>query len=174
MAGRYRTIVRVAALCILAAVVAACSPVERPRLGSGPPMLSPKTLRTLSTPTPTSEVVTFALGPITNAPGEMIYAFEDALKQKAPTRQLKIVAADDPTANYEIKAYLSAVGDSSGGLVIYVLDIFDRSGARVHRISGQLPAGGSTADPWATVHGTDVVVNAAQDAIDSLGNWAHS
>jgi hypothetical protein len=174
MTGRIGTILRVAALCVVAAVVVACAPVETPRLGSGPPVLSPKSLRTLSTPAPTSAVVTFALGPITNAPGEMIYAFEDALKQKAPTRQLKIVAADDPTADYTLKAYLSAVGDSSSGLVIYVFDIFDRSGTGLHRISGQINAGGSTNDPWSTIHGTGVVIRAAQDAIDALGNWAHS
>ncbi len=174
MAGQNGTILRVAALCILATITAACAPVEAPHLGSGPPVLSPKTLTTLTTPASTNKVVTFALGPITNAPGEMIYAFEDALKQKASARQLAIVAADDPTADYKIKAYLSAVGDSSGGLVIYVLDIFDRSGTRVHRVSGQINSGGSVADPWATVHGTDVAGDAAQGAIDALGNWAHS
>ena len=174
MIGRMGRILRIAALCAGAAVIAACAPVEAPRLGSGPPVLSPRTLRTLSTPAPTSEVVSFALGPITNAPGEMIYAFEDALKARAPSRQLKILPDGDPTADYRLKAYLSAVGDSNGGLVLYVLDIFDRSDRRVHRVSGQINAGGGTNDPWSSIHGTSVVVNAAQDAIDALGNWAHS
>ena len=174
MAGQIGTIIKAAAPCFLAAAIAACAPVEAPHLGSGPPVLSPKTLTKMTTPEPTDRVVTFALGPITNAPGEMIYAFEDALKGKAASRQIKIVGDNDPTADYRIKAYLSAVGDASGGLVLYVLDIFDRNGQRVHRVSGQIVAGGSTADPWATVHGTGVVVDAAQDAIDALGNWAHS
>ena len=174
MARQIGTILRLAALCVLAAVIAACSPVERPRLGSGPPVLSPKTLRTLGKPAPTSDVVTFALDPITNAPGEMIYAFEDALKAKASTRQLKIVAADDSTANYRLKAYLSAVGDYSGGLVLYVVDVFDDSGTRLHRISGQINAGGTLSDTWGGLNGTDVVVKAAQEVIDALGNWAHA
>ena len=143
MARQIGTILRLAALCVLAAVIAGCSPVEAPRLGSGPPVLSPKALRTLGKPAPTSDVVTFALDPITNAPGDMIYAFEDALKAKAPTRQLKIVAADDPPADYRLKAYLSAVGDYNSGLVLYVVDVFDGSGTRLRRFSGQINAGGT-------------------------------
>ena len=174
MARQIGTILRLAALCVLAAVIAACSPVERPRLGSGPPVLSTKTLSTLGKPAPTSDVVTFALDPITNAPGEMVYAFEDALKAKAPTRQLKIVAADDTTADYRLKAYLSAVGDYSAGLILYVVDVFDSSGTRLHRISGQINAGGTKSDAWATLNGTSVAVQAAQEVIDALGNWAHT
>ena len=174
MAGRIGVIMRLAALCGLAVLIAACAPVEAPRLGSGPPVLSAKTLKTLSKPAPTSANVTFSLDPITNAPGEMIYAFEDTLKAAAPTRQLKIVDASDTTADYRLKAYLSAVGDYSGTLMIYVVDIFDRSGTRVHRISGQINAGSSLSDPWANIKDTGVVTQAAQEAIDALGNWAHS
>ena len=84
MAGRIGAILRLAALCALAALIAACAPVEAPRLGSGPPVLSPKTLKTLSKPAPTRAEVTFSLDPITNAPGDMIYAFQDELKAGAP------------------------------------------------------------------------------------------
>ena len=174
MARQIGTILRLAAFCVLAAVIAACSPVEGPRLGSGPPVLSPKSLGTLGKPAPTSDVVTFALDPITNAPGDMIYAFEDALKAKAPTRQLKFVAANESTADYRLKAYLSAVGDYSGGLVLYVVDVFDNNGTRLHRISGQINAGGTLSDTWEVFTGTDVVVKAAQEVIDALGNWAHT
>lgn len=174
MAARIGTILRLAALCAAAALFAACAPVEAPRLGSGPPVLSPKTLKTLSKPTPVAAVVKFALAPITNAPGDMIYAFEDELKANAASRQLAIVGADDPTADYRLKIYLSAVGDYSGTLMIYVLDVFDSSGRRVHRISGQISAGGSLSDPWANIKGTGVVSQAAKEAVDALGNWAHS
>ena len=137
-------------------------------------MLSPKTLKTLSKPAPVTANVGFALDPITNAPGEMIYGYEDALKAKAASRQLKFVAADDPAATYRLKVYLSAVGDYSGTLMLYVVDIFDMTGARIHRVSGQITAGGSLSDPWANIKDTDVVTKAAQETIDALGNWAHS
>ena len=174
MAGRFGAVLRLVAVCTMAALIAACAPIEGPKLGSGPPVLSPKTLKTLSKPTPSATDVTFALDPITNAPGDMIYAFEDTLKAQAPTRQLTIVEGADPSADYRLKAYLSAVGDYSGTLMIYVVDIFDKSGTRVHRISGQITAGGSLADPWMNIKDTGVVTRAAQEAVDALGNWAHS
>ena len=172
MARDIGAILRLAALAALATVVAACTPIERPRLGSGPPVITSKQIHTGAKPT-SGRDVEFALDPITNAPGEMIYAFEDTLKARAPTRQLKIVAADDRTADYELKAYLSAVGDYSGTLMIYVVDVFDSAGTRVHRISGQIDAGGSLNDPWANIKDTGVVTKAAQEAIDALGNWIH-
>ena len=58
--------------------------------------------------------------------------------------------------------------------MIYVVDIFDRSGTRIHRISGQINAGGSLSDPWMNIKDTGVVTQAAQETIDALGNWAHS
>jgi hypothetical protein len=174
MAGRIGNILRFVALLGLAVLLAACAPVEGPSFGSGPPVLSPKTLKTLSKPTPVTAEVRFALDPITNAPGEMIYAYQDTLKAKAATRQLKILATDDPTANYRLKIYLSAVGDYSATLMLYVVDIFDEQGVRIHRISGQITAGGSLNDPWANIRDTGVVTQAAQETIDALGNWAHS
>lgn len=174
MATRMGMALRIAVTGGLALLLAACAPMEGPRLGSGPPMLSPKTLKTLGKPTPTAAAVTFALEPITNAPGEMIYAFEDALKAGAASRQLKIVDINDPTAEYRLKIYLSAVGDYSGSLMIYVADVFDGSGGRVHRISGQIKTDGSTSDPWAPVKATGVLDKAAHETIDALGEWVHS
>ena len=174
MARSIGAILRFAALCTLATTIAACTPIERPRLGSGPPVITSKQIHNGAKPASGGRDVEFALDPITNAPGEMVYAFEDTLKARAPTRQLKIVAADDRTADYELKAYLSAVGDYSGTLMIYVVDVFDSTGARVHRISGQIDAGGSLNDPWANIKDTGVVTKAAQEAVDALGNWAHS
>ena len=112
-------------------------------------------------------------GAILHMPGEMIYGYEDNLKAIAPTRQLAIVNANDPTADYTLKIYLSALGDYSGTLMLYVADVFDRAGVRVHRISGQINAGGSLNDPWSNIKDTGAVSQAAQETVDALGNWAH-
>ncbi len=173
MASRFGAILRLALLGMLALVITACSSVEAPRFGSGPPVLSPKTLGTLRKAKVTSAVVKLALDPITNAPGEMIYGYEDNLKAIAPTRQLAIVDANDPAADYTLKIYLSALGDYSGTLMLYVVDIFDRAGVRVHRISGQINAGGSLNDPWSNIKDTGAVTQAAQETVDALGNWTH-
>ncbi len=172
MATRTGTILRLGTLSMLAALIAACAPVEAPRLGSGPPVLSPTAMTTLTKPAATSEVVTFTLDPVTNVPGEMAYAFEDAMKAKAPTRQLKIV--DNGPADYRLKAYLSAVGDYSSGFILYAVDVFDSSGKRVHRASGRIRSGGSKVDVWANFKGPAVAGTVAQEVVDDLGNWAHT
>ena len=144
--------------------------MEAPKLGAGPPVISPKQIGTLGKPQTQSDNITVALEPISNVPGQLMISYEDQLKTLAPSRQLKIVSADDPAADYRLKVYLSAVGDSSSTLLIYVLDIFDRNNVRVHRISGQIPAPGSNADPWSAM--TEGAINtAANKSIDALGNW---
>ena len=164
---------RIGALCILVACsLVSCTPIEGPKLGSGPPIIGLKGARNLGKAA-ISEDVTFALQPITNAPGEMIYAFEDALKAKAPERQIRIVSSDDVTANYRLRAYLTAIGDYSGGSVLYVLDVSEMDGTIIRRISGEVKAGGSISDPWMTIRDTGAVIAAAQDAMDALGNWVY-
>lgn len=160
-----------AAALVTAVALAACVPVEAPRLGTGPPVITPKQTKTLGSAQTAEAITTFALEPLANAPAEQRFAFEDKLKQLAPSRDMKITVGDDATATYRLKGYLSAVGDYSSTLIIYVLDVFDRTGARVHRISGQLTADGSSADPWAAIKETGRVEEAAQEVIDQLGNW---
>ncbi len=163
---------RTGALCILVVFLVSCTPIEGPKLGSGPPVIGLKEARNLGRSAISGDVK-FALQPITNAPGEMIYAFEDTLKAKAPERQIQIVSSDDATANYRLKAYLSAIGDYSGGSVLYVLDVSDLGGTVIRRISGEVKAGGSLSDPWSTIADTGAAITAAQDAMDALGNWVY-
>ncbi len=158
---------------VMALALAACSPIEPPRLGAGPPIITPKQIGTLGKPSVSGPDVVIVLDPLTNAPAQMLFSFEDSLKALAPSRQLKIVSGDDPAATYRLKGYLSAVGDSSSTLMVYVWDVFDAGGTRVHRISGQVTAPGSASDPWAGVT-EGLLRQAASETIDALGNWAHS
>ena len=61
----------------------------------------------------------------------MRFALEDSLKRYAKTRNLTIVPADDPSAIYRVKGYLSAVGDTSGTLLVYTWDVSDAGGTRL-------------------------------------------
>ena len=163
---------RTGALCILVVFLISCTPIEGPKLGSGPPVIGLKGAGNLGK-AEISEYATFALQPITNAPGEMIYAFEDTLKAKAPERQIQIVSSDDATADYHLKAYLTAIGDYSGGSVLYVLDVSKLDGTIIRRISGEIKAGGSLSDPWSTIADTGAAIAAAREAMDALGNWVY-
>ena len=155
---------------MLAAILllAACSPVERPRLG--PPAMRLRDIRTLGEAPVKGEAVRFAFAEITGTPGAMRYAMEDYLKQYAASRNLVIVAEDDPTAVYRVKGYLQAVGDTTGGLLIYTWDVSDAAGRKLHRFSGQLVTARTEADPWAAVTVTQIG-DAARETIDGLADW---
>lgn len=157
---------------LLAAIGAgACSPVTFPRLGEGPPHVGPRSAFSLGPAPITGSEAKFAFVDITGAPADHVIEFNRAIKSEAKTRNLTIVPEDDPSATYLVKGYLSAIGDSRGTLLVYVWDVTDPSGRRLHRVTGQEPAGGSSTDPWSGVDSSAVRV-AAQRTIDDLVAWA--
>lgn len=164
-----RTLMRLLAFAGLAALLAACTVMEAPKLGAGPPAMGLKQVRDLG-PAPVKGNVTVAFTTVTGTPAEMRFALEKALKKYAATRSLTISVTDDPTATYRIKGYLSAVGDRTAALVVYVWDVYDTGGQPLHRISGQQTAAGSEADPWVGVTAEEMDA-AARDTIDRLVDW---
>ena len=162
---------RLAAILVSAVTIAACVPISAPKLGPGPPpMLTPKTARTLGPAPIKGDAVGFAFATVTGVPADMRFLLEDDLKRYATTRQLAIVPEGDPSATYEVKGYLSAVGDSTGTLLVYVWDVSDLSGTPLYRISGQETAKGSGTDPWLGVGNTQID-DAARETIDKLADW---
>lgn len=156
----------------LAAVLSACVAerlAQRPDLG--PPVIAPTKLKTLGPAPVRAPVASFAFDPVENVPGEFVFAMEDALKAYAPTRNLALASQDDAdAATYRVRGYLSAIGDTHRVLLVYVWDVFDAAGNRVHRVSGQEPAPGGGADPWSAVEAAMIDV-AARETIDALADW---
>jgi hypothetical protein len=158
---------------LIAAVIAlsACVPIKAPELGPGPPpMLSPKQAKTLGPAPVKGATVRFAFARVTGMPGDLRLDLEASLKKYAATRDLAIVPEDDPSATYHVRGYLSAVGDASGTLLVYVWDITDLNGTPRYRVSGQEAAGGSQTDPWGGIK-TPQVDEAARETIDKLAEW---
>ena len=163
--------IRAAAVISIALVVAGCATVDPGTLvGPGPPTLKPSQAKNLSNAPIRGDAAIFAFQPMSGAPAEMIYALEDSIVTEAAARRINLVAADDLTATYIVRGYISAVGDAHNVIMVYVWDIFDRTGTRVNRISGQEIAGGSGSDPWAGVE-TKNIDAAARDTIDTLADW---
>jgi hypothetical protein len=149
----------------------ACVPIRAPELGPGPPsMLSPKKAKTLGAAPVKGPAVRFAFAPVTTIPGDMRLELRDALKRFAATRDLVIVPDGDPTATYRVTGYLSAVGDATGTLLVYVWDVTDMNGTPRYRVSGQEAAAGSSNDPWEGIT-NDRVDQAARETIDKLADW---
>ena len=160
-----------AILGVAAILLASCTSMPAPKLGPGPPpLIAAKKTRTLGPAPVTGAEVRFAFATVTGVPAEMRFKLEDSLKRYAKTRNLTIVPEDDPSAIYRVKGYLSAVGDTSGTLLVYTWDVSDAGGTPLYRISGQETAGGSEADPWVGV-GVGEIDAAARETIDKLADW---
>jgi hypothetical protein len=164
--------VRAAAVAMVAAIATGCTSVPAPKMGPGPPVLaSAKKIRTLGPAPVKGQEVRFAFAAVTGVPADMRFSLEDKLKHYAATRNLTIVPEGDPSAVYQVKGYLSAVGDSTGTLLVYTWDVADAFGTRLYRISGQETASGSGADPWVGIADKQVD-DAARETIDKLADWA--
>ena len=115
----------------------------------------------------------FALGPVSGPPVDLAMRLSAAISQEASNRKLIVVHDGDPTATYRLKGYISAVGDRAATQLVYVWDVYDQHGVRIHRISGDQPAPGTSGDPWNSVNGIAITAVARQ-TIDDLASWAGS
>ena len=73
------------------------------------------------------------------------------LGAEARANGLTIKSSSDASSRHILKGYFSAVADNGKTTVIYVWDVLDNSGARLHRIQGQDSVSATAADPWTVV-----------------------
>jgi hypothetical protein len=151
--------------------LAACTSLPGP--GAGAPTLGPIAAANMKAAPVKGDGARFAFAKITGGPGDLLTTFNESIKSYAKTRKLTVVAEDDPNLTYKVKGYASAVGGPTGTLLVYVFDILDSRGVRIHRISGQERGGATQSDPWAGIkEGT--VRGAAEHAIDDLSAWVNA
>jgi hypothetical protein len=115
-----------------------------------------------------SQRVQFA--PIVGATSESVGPLSKELSARAKERGLTLVPANDPSTTLLMKGYFSALTDNGQTTVIYVWDVLDPAGNRLHRIEGQEKAPPGKGQGFAAV--TDVTMQAIADqTIDQLLAW---
>lgn len=113
----------------------------------------------------------FAFAPIEGVPVPILQAMSNALNQEAGQKRVNVVPATDPSAVYTVRGYLSAVAEGQNAKLVYVWDVVDRQGARLHRVTGQEIGGAfRNGDPWTGI-GMANINDAARKTMDSLANW---
>ena len=113
----------------------------------------------------------FAFAPIDGVPVPILQAMSNALNQEAAAKRLNVVPSSDPAAVYIVRGYLSAVAEGQNAKLVYVWDVVDRQGTRLHRVTGQEIGGAfRNGDPWTGI-GSANITNAARKTMDSLANW---
>lgn len=114
------------------------------------------------------------VAPIVGASVDAAAPLTAELQTRAKQRGLTLVGSTDQTATHVLKGYFSTMSEGKDTTVIYVWDIYDPSGNRLHRINGQqkAPTVGS-GEGWpavapATMHAI------ADQTIDQFAAWLGS
>jgi len=117
------------------------------------------------------ETARFAFAPIEDVPVPILQAMSTSLNQESVSRRVNVVPSSDPSAVYIVRGYLSAVAEGSNAKLVYVWDVVDRQGARLHRVTGQEVGGVfRNDDPWTGIGATNIN-DAARKTMDSLAAW---
>ena len=111
--------------------------------------------------------------PIIGAPVEAVTPLSKRLGADARSSGLTIRSASDNSTKYILKGYFSAMNDNGKTTVVYVWDVLDGSGARLHRIQGQETVAGTASDPW-TVVPARTMEGIAQKTIRQYLDWRGS
>ncbi|BCG93331.1 hypothetical protein [Mesorhizobium sp. 131-2-1] len=111
------------------------------------------------------------VAPIVGASVEAAAPLTAELQTRARQRGITLAGSTDQTATHVLKGYFSAISEGSDTTVIYVWDIYDPSGNRLHRINGQQKApsikGG---DGWTAV-APATMQGIADQTIDQFAAW---
>lgn len=111
--------------------------------------------------------------PVVGATEKAVEPLSRRLALRAAERGIKLSGRSDSQTTHVMKGYFSAISEAGQTTVIYVWDVLDPSGNRLHRIQGQSKAGGGNGDAWSSV--SDVTMETiADNTIQSLAKWLES
>lgn len=123
-------------------------------------------MTTTASPIATTARIQFA--PVSGAAAEALPALSLRLAERAAQRGLPVVK--DGSGTHFMQGYFSAFTANRETTVVYVWDVLDPAGNRLHRIQGQQKAASGGAEGWASV--TEATMRAIGDrTIDDLARW---
>jgi hypothetical protein len=108
--------------------------------------------------------------PVTGAPQSAVTNLASSMRMAAKSEAVPVVVSIEQGARYQVKGYFSALSDGNGTILVYVWDVLDANGTRVHRISGQERAGATGGDPWAAIT-PDILNRVAGITMEGLKTW---
>lgn len=111
--------------------------------------------------------------PAIGVSAEAVPTLAARLRVRAAQRGIGVAGSSDASATHVMKGYFSAFTEGSETTVIYVWDVLDPAGNRLHRIQGQQKEPGSGGEGWSAV--TAQTMEAIADrTIDDLAAWLSS
>jgi hypothetical protein len=139
---------------------------------------APAPFSTSSTAAPAESTRTASLGeatriqfaPVVGATVETATPLTERLAQQARARGITLARSDDPAATHVLKGYFSVLSENGTTTVVYVWDVYDPSGARLHRITGQQSSPAGKTEGWASVS-PDTMRTIADQTMDAFSAW---
>ena len=110
------------------------------------------------------------LDPIVGATVEAAAPLSERLATQARAHGMNIAGSTDATATHVLKGYFSILDEGKDTTVIYVWDVYDPAGNRLHRINGQQKAASTGGEGWASVKPATMQA-VADSTIDQLSAW---
>ena len=126
----------------------------------------------ISEPT-AGEKVEISFLPLKGIPQTAQTKLSKQLYGSAGKYDVNLLNQNQPRSNYGLTGYFTALNDGSGTLLIYVWDIVDRNGKRLHRINGQERSGGTSPDPWRSIDDKQLT-DVADHTMQSVQTWIAS
>lgn len=113
------------------------------------------------------------LAPVVGAPNGAVQAMSRRIASRSTERGIALVPPGTSGATHDMKGYFSAITESGKTTVIFVWDVFDASGNRLHRIQGQESAPGSSPDGWSSVSNR-MMETIGTRTVDEFAAWLES
>ncbi len=113
------------------------------------------------------------IAPIVGAPVEAAAPLTERLNLRAREHGIRLAGSSDPVAaaTHVLKGYFSTMTEGKETTVIYVWDVYDPSGNRLHRINGQAKtASANGAEGWAAV-APATMQSIADSTVDQFTTW---
>ena len=107
--------------------------------------------------------------PVVGAANEASKPLAARLTARATQRGITLVQAGDSSATLVMKGYFSTIADDGRTTVIYVWDVVDTAGTRIHRIQGQATSA-TRGEGWSSVDPA-TMESIADRTVDELANW---
>ena len=109
--------------------------------------------------------------PMIGAPVTQVTALSRRLTLRAKERNLAIFPASEKNVTHILKGYFSLLNEGGKLTVLYVFDVIDPSGNRLHRINGQESGGAAAASAsWESVPAS-LMEKIADRTMDQFASW---
>ncbi|MFC4624877.1 hypothetical protein ACFO1V_06510 [Daeguia caeni] len=110
------------------------------------------------------------IAPLVGAPVNIVTPLTHRMNDVAKTKGIVLAGSNDKDAAYVIRGYFSALAENNQTTILYVWDITDAAGNRLHRIQGQEKVPGAAADSWSVV--TPATMQAIADkTMQEYASW---